>query len=122
LKSSEPPKPFCAIFILAIISFFLILVDSVFALVFIGLIIAGFLYLFAMVCMHKEGTYTTSWRDEEKIRKTTLLEKIDELSVIFPELCPECNSAINLDQIHLVDDVTIMCPNCLTIIKGTLNE
>jgi hypothetical protein len=120
--SPEPPKPFCAIFIIAVISFFLILVHSIFALVFVGCIIAGFVYISAMVCRSSGDSYAPSWIDKEEQRERTLLEKVDGLHVVFPEICPECHSVIDLNQVHRVDEITIMCPNCLTIIKGGLNE
>ena len=121
-KPPPPPKPFCIIFVLAVISFFLILIHSIFVLVFIGLIIAGFLYISAMVCIHRDDTYSASSLDKEKFRETTLLEKIDGLHTSFPKVCPECGSAIEMNQVHIVDELTIMCPNCLTVIKGVLNE
>ena len=122
MNSSEPPKPFCVIFILAIISFFLILVHSVFVLVFIGLIILGFVYISAMVCRSSTSSSPPSWIDKEELGEKTLLEKVDGLRVVFPETCSECGSTFDFDQVHIVDENTIMCPNCLTVVKGVLDE
>jgi hypothetical protein len=122
LESPEPPKPFCAIFILAVISFFLILVHSVFVLVFIGFIIAGFLYISAMVCISSGDSHAPSWIDKEEKGELSLLGKVDGLHAVFPETCPECKSVIDMNKVHMVDEITIMCPNCLTIIKGVLSE
>lgn len=122
MSKPEPPKPFCVIFILAVISFFLILVHTVFVLVFIGLIILGFVYISAMVCRSSATTSPPSWIDKEELGEKTLLDKVDGLRVEFPETCPECGSILDLNQVHMVDEITVMCPNCLTVVKGVLDE
>ena len=87
-----------------------------------GLFLMGFIYLFAMACKSAEDARSISWLDQEKSREIALLEKVDGLDIIFPEVCPECNLMIDISQVHMVDEITIMCPNCLTVIKGVLNE
>jgi hypothetical protein len=75
-----------------------------------------------MVCKQSRDVHSASWLDKEKLRETTLLKKVDGVHVVFPQVCPECDFPIDMNEVHMVDEITIMCPNCLTVIKGVLNE